>query len=52
MDDSPTSKKVMRGCFGARRLVGKSRDRWEDAVWRDTTDLLPIVHWKATAKKT
>ena len=30
----------MEGCFGGRRAVGKSRSRIDDAVWRDTIDLL------------
>ena len=42
----------MRGCFGTRRPVGKPRDRWADAVWRDAADLLPILDWKSATRKT
>jgi len=28
-------KRVMRKGFGGRRVIGKSRGRWEDAVRRD-----------------
>jgi len=45
-------RKVMRGCFGTRRPVGKPRDRWADAVWRDAADLLPILDWKSATRKT
>jgi hypothetical protein len=38
--------------FRSRRPVGKPRDRWEDAVWRYTSDLLLILDWKATVTKT
>jgi len=33
-------KKVMGGYFGGKRPLGKPRNRWEDAVWRDAADLL------------
>jgi hypothetical protein len=40
----------MGGCFGGRRPVGKPRERWEDAVWRDAVDFLQIRKWKAAAR--
>jgi len=30
----------MGGYFGGKRPLGKPRNRWEDAVWRDAADLL------------
>jgi hypothetical protein len=41
-DDPHIPNKVMGGCFGGRRPVGKPRGRWEDAV-----DLLQIQNWNA-----
>lgn len=31
--------------------MGKPRYKWEVAVWRDAADLLPILDWKAAARK-
>jgi len=32
--------------------VGKPRNRWKDAVWREALNLLQIRNWKAAAGKT
>lgn len=32
--------------------MGKPRNRWKDAVWRETLKLLQIRNWKAAAGKT
>jgi hypothetical protein len=50
VDDPCITKKVMEGCFGRRRPVGKLRDRWEDAIGRDAIDLLQIWNQKSATK--
>jgi len=50
MDDSCVTKKVMEGCFGGRRPVGKLRDSWDNAIGRDAVDLLQIWNQKAATK--
>ena len=41
----------MGGSFGGRNTVEKTRDRWNDGVWRSAVDLLQICNWKAAARK-
>jgi hypothetical protein len=33
-----SKRKVMGGCLGGRRPVGKPRDGWVDAIWRNALD--------------
>lgn len=42
----------MGGYFGGKRSLGKPRNRWGDAVWKDAADLLQVLDWKAAARKT
>jgi hypothetical protein len=37
--------------FEGRKLLGKHRGRWEDAVWRATVSLLQARDRKAVARK-
>jgi hypothetical protein len=50
LKNSCVPKNVMGGCFRRRRPVRNPRGRWEDAFWRDATDLLQIQNWKAAAR--
>jgi len=31
--------------------MGKPKDGWKDAVWRDTADLFQTWNWKAATRK-
>jgi hypothetical protein len=46
-----STRKVMGGCFVGRRRMGKSRIRWEDAVWKDDVNLHQVRNPKAAARK-
>ena len=44
-------KKVLYGKCHNTMTVGKPRTRWEDVVWRDTSQVLEIQGWRKRAKK-
>jgi hypothetical protein len=44
------SKKVLGSCFGGGKPVERPRNRWEDAIHRDATNLLRIRTWKAAER--
>jgi hypothetical protein len=46
------SPKLIGGCFGGRKSVGKPGSRWQDTGGRDALELLQIRNWKAAARKT
>lgn len=46
MPDERVAKKALNGRPGGRRLVGKPRLRWEDAVSRDAQELLNTRSWR------
>jgi hypothetical protein len=50
MEEHRITKKVLGSCFGRGRPVGSPRNRWEDAIQRDTANLLQIRNWKAVAR--
>lgn len=43
-------KKVLYGKCHNTRTVGKPRTKWEDVVWRDTSQVLEIRKWRKRAK--
>jgi hypothetical protein len=50
MEQHLIPNKVLGGCFGVGRPVGRPRNRWEDAIQRDAANLLRIRIWKAAAR--
>jgi hypothetical protein len=46
MEDERIPIKVLNGKFHITRPVGKPRTRWEDVVWRDTSQTLGIRGWR------
>jgi hypothetical protein len=50
MEEHRIPKKVLGSCFGGGRLVGRPRNRWEDAIQMDADSLLRIRNWKAVAR--
>jgi hypothetical protein len=50
VDDSCVTKKVMEGCFGGRRPMGKLKGSWKDAIGKDAVDLLQIWNQKAATR--
>jgi len=51
MDVSLKPWKVMGGCFGRRKSVGKARGRWKDVVRREAVDFLKIKELVSSSKK-
>jgi hypothetical protein len=45
-EDEQIPIKVLNGKFHNTRPVGKLRTRWEDIVWRDTSQILGIKGWR------
>ena len=41
---------IMGRYFGGRRHVGKSRGRWEKAVWKYIVGFFQIRNWKSAAR--
>jgi len=46
MEDERIPIKVLNRKFHITRPVGKPRTRWEDVVWRDTSQILGIRGWR------
>jgi len=51
MEDARIPKKVLNGKFYNTRPVGNSRTRWDDIIWKDTSQILGILGWKKRAEK-
>jgi hypothetical protein len=49
MEDTRIPKKVFKAKFEGVSSVGKSRERWEDAVQRDAARVLRRRNWKLAA---
>jgi hypothetical protein len=45
MEDARIPKKDLNEKFYNTRPVGKLRTRWEDIVWKDTSQILGTLGW-------
>jgi len=43
--------KVIEGFIEGRRLAGKPKCRWKDAVWENAVYFLQVKKWKVAARK-
>jgi hypothetical protein len=50
MGNERITKNILGGKFHNKRLVGQSRERWEDAVRRDALQILGIRGWRRKAE--
>jgi hypothetical protein len=50
MEEHRIPKKAMQAQFGGRRIVGRPRGQYEDAVRVDVERLLGIRNWKTAAR--
>jgi hypothetical protein len=50
MEEGRIQKKVLNGKFHNRRPVGRPRIRWEDAVQKDTLQILGTRGWRRRAE--
>ena len=46
MRDEKAPKKALKGYMEGRRYVGRPRDRWIDAVDRETKNMLKCKNWR------
>jgi hypothetical protein len=46
MSDEKAPKKALKGYVEGRRSVGRPRERWIDAVDRETKSMLKCKNWR------
>jgi len=49
MEDHGIPKWILGGSFRGKKLVGRSRSRWENSVQKDALALLHVRTWKSAA---
>jgi len=50
-EDEIIQKQVLNRKFLNRRAMGKPRTRWEDIIWKDTSQILGTLGWKKQAEE-